>query len=252
MMQGDWGGYSKRGENEEGGIEYYNTWLSHSDVWVKPFDLCEFSNDKRNKKQIDIKIRNALRELPSVIEAIEHLIDIDRWNDCFFSRDAIDIIRTALGRFLNLIISSALYEDDTARLRKKRELYFKIHDNLRDLLSINNDFSVYATLEATQKTAPTNPRFEKTLKENIGNNYCRQYAYELIDTIFKREASIIFDWMERGKSADDISEMKAEKSKIFENYIKTPLATLAPKEKACAQETLRSAKELLELVPDVL
>ena len=57
--------------------------------------------------------------------------------------------------------------------------------------------------------------------------------------------------MERGKSADDIPEMMVEKSKIFENYIKTPLATLAPKEKACAQETLRSAKELLELVPDV-
>lgn len=252
MMQGDWGGYSKRERGEEGSIEYYNKWISHSDVWVKPYDLCGLTDDERYAKQINMKVKDALGELPAVIEVIEGLIRIGRWGDSFFTRDAIDIIRTVLGRFLNLIISSALYENDAKKLRKKRELYFKMHDILRDLLSINNDFSVYETLGTIQKTAPTNPRFEKTLKENIGNSYCRQYAYELIDTIFKREASIIFDWMERGKSADDISEMKAEKSKIFENYINTPLSTLAPKEKACAQEALRSAKELLELVPDVL
>ena len=97
----------------------------------------------------------------------------------------------------------------------------------KKLLALSSDFSMLATLNALRDTAPTNPKFERTLKENIGNRYCRQPAYELMDSLFRREAEVLFSWMAEHSSADEF-DFAAECDKIFSDFLDTPLTDMQP------------------------
>lgn len=81
------------------------------------------------------------------------------------------------------------------KLKKIREKYFLLLSSLSELVHFNTDFSLYESLKELEKAAPVNPNFERTLKQNILNEYCRQCCSELIDFVFKDEAQLVFDWV---------------------------------------------------------
>ena len=253
VMLGDWGGYSRREENEPNALEFYNTWVSHSDLWVNPLKVLHLKDDIRYCKQTNFKIERSKTTLSNVIGAIESLASYEElWGNNFFKRDAIDIIRTALGRYMNFLLASALYDTDIEIVKKKQEVYFILHDTLKKLLSLSDDFSVYQTLIAIQTTAPTNPNFEKTLKENIGCSYCRQYAFELMDTLFKKEARLVFGWMMNGKHEYDAKKISEEAKQIFENFLDTPLPQIKEHNIYKPSEIAYQSANCLKLICEVL
>lgn len=253
MMQGDWGGYSVRKDGEEHSTEFYNRWLSHSDLWVKPFDTLALRKDMRYKKQSELKISTAMDCLDDVISVIKDLASYtELWKDEFFKRDAIDIIRTSCGRFLNFLIASSLYDENASTVSRKKAIYIELHDTLKKLLSANDDFSLNKTFEDLHAVSPVNPNFEKTLKQNIGNEYCRQFCYELMDILFKKESSLLFDWIADGKKEENIEPLMQKKTEIFDCFMRTPLSELKPKTKYDASETALEIADILEQLKGVL
>jgi hypothetical protein len=223
MMLADWGGYSKRGADDPLDTEYYNKWASHSDIWTKPTSLFKVRGDMRYLRQIRAKIKAAKEKLASVIDVITAFASLgELWECTFIKRDAIDIVRTTVGRFLNFLLVAALHENDVNVVKKQKELYMELVGALSVLLNANDDFSVYKTLEALKATAPTNPDFERTLKENISNYYCRQAAQELMEPI-RRESERIFDWILDGKKAEQIDAVNAAVLKAEAEFFDTPM-----------------------------
>lgn len=253
MMQGDWGGYSQRKDGEEQATEFYNHWLSHSDLWVKPFDSLPLRKDMRYKKQVYLKITSAKACLDDVISVIKDLASYtELWNDTFFKRDAIDIIRTACGRFLNFLLVSSYYDENSLSVENKKRVYLILHDALKELLGENDDFSLYSSLEELRAVSPVNPDFEKTLKQNIGNSYCRQFCYELMDTLFKKEAALLFDWNINGRNEEELPSLMNKKTEIFESFMKTPLSQLKPEKQHNASKISLEIADVLEQIKDVL
>ena len=229
MMQGSWGGNSRRCEENEDSAKYHNTWLSHSDIWTTPMRGLARKKDARFQRQVNMKVAAAKQELDRVKTVIERLVKLSPvWENDFMRRDAIDIIRTAAGRTLNFLMATAIYDQDHALIGQKRALYFELYAALEDLLGTSKEFSMYHTLLATRETAPTNPDFEVTLKENIGCDYCRQYAYELMRLLLKPEAELLFDWMLTAKEKEDGERTLAETKKVFAQYLATPLSDVQP------------------------
>ena len=243
MMQGSWGSYSRRRKDAPFAGDKF---LKHSDLWTKPIFGLHYKNDERFKNHLARKIFNAKQELDRVIRVIQRLANLSpAWENDLMSRDAIDIIRTAAGRMLNFLMGSAIYDRDQALICKKRDLYLDLHSALTSLLTLSTDFSVYHTLLAMQETAPTNPDFEKTLKQNIGCDYCRQYAYEPMQTLFEPEARLMFDWMLTERQAED-DELTREKAKeLFDAYLEAPLADAQP-------ESLPNPREVALRIADLL
>ncbi len=255
MMMGDWGGYSVRDENDPMGAEYYNSWFSHNDLWTKTLTMgvLIIRDNMRYCKQSEQKICAAKAVWGDVIDVIETLAGYDElWTNTFFKRDAIDIIRTAAGRALNFLIISAMYDENTENIKAKKTVYIKLLDALRNLLGLHDDFSVYKTLQDIQAAAPTNPDFERTLKENICDRYCRQFAYELMDPLFRKESNILFDWLINGKKEEKIQEILEKGNKLFSAFLDTPLSDMKPSETYNPTEVALQVAECLKEVYHVL
>jgi len=229
LKLGDWCGYSRRQPDDEKYIEYYPKWHTHSDLWVKIFDVFKDRHSDAFRQNMEWKLSQMMEQFDNVLTVLRGLANLtEQWNDEFFRRDAIDIIRTAASRFLNqLFISILFYFDDKSTLSKKTACYLDLLEATKKLLALSSDFSMLATLNALHDTAPTNPKFERTLKENIGNRYCRQPAYELMDSLFRREAEVLFSWMADHSSADEF-DFTAECDKIFSDFLETPLTDMQP------------------------
>ena len=247
MKLSSWGGYSKRDDNDEKKVEYYNSWYSHSDIWNKPITV--ISNSHSNiwlKKQFEMRTERALPYFDTLADTVVKLGKIlSTKNDEFISRDVIDIIRTIVGRCLNFLYAKAIFNfDDKELINAIRPVYFELLDGLSELLYLSDDFSMYATLKALWETAPTNPDFERTLKENIGCDYCRQYCYEQIELLYKKETEAAFDWMLNHSRAER-PDLVSVKSKIKEEYMNTSLESIANKEKADVRVLTQSFSQLL-------
>ena len=116
----------------------------------------------------------------------------------------------------------------------------------------NDDFSLYSSLEELRAVSPVNPDFEKTLKQNIGNSYCRQFCYELMDTLFKKEAALLFDWNINGRNEEELPSLMNKKTEIFESFMKTPLSQLKPEKQHNASKISLEIADVLEQIKDVL
>lgn len=253
MMQGDWGGFSVREDADPLGTEYYSSHMSHGDLWVKPFRIISLKDDVRFKKQTALKINKAKVELSHLIELANAMATFpEALQNPFFKRDSIDMVRTILGRFLNFLMESAVYDTDAATVEAKKSLYLTIIDLLKEVLSLSKDFSLLDSLYSLQAVAPTNPTFEKTLKQNIGCDYCRQYCFELTEALFKKEALLIFDWILDGKREDAIPIINEAKQNNFELFLETPLVQYQPHIQKDAAEIIRQVAIVLESLRNML
>jgi Txe/YoeB family toxin of Txe-Axe toxin-antitoxin module len=73
-----------------------------------------------------------------------------------------------------------------------------------------------------------------------------------MDTVFKKEAMIIFDWVIGGKKEEDKLEMNTQKEEIFASYLETPLTKMQKIEKLSAKEVTHRISKDLRLIYEVL
>ena len=219
MKQASWGGYAKI---ESDGFETDSLWNTHSDMWVKPASALNNIGDKRYSDFFEKAVSNAAPRLPELSDIIEKLADInERTDSVFLRRDSIDIIRTVCGRFMNYLLAEALFKPcGQEKIDLIQVRYNELLSRLSELLRFNPDFSLYASLKELEKTAPVNPRFADTLKNNIGNDYCRQCCSELIDFLFIGEAAAVFEW---AKTRGDKSVPKKKAKELEKAFSATPL-----------------------------
>lgn len=224
----DWGTFSDVKEGDENYIKFMGEYSNNS-FWTRPINtVSEKLYKPRMQAYIKMRIEDALVQLPAVTGEIRALANISGITEnAFAKRDAIDIVRTAAGRFLDYLFYSIVLGNIDEREAKIKE-YYTLLDALRDLLSQTSDFSLYETIEALKIEAPVNPDFEITLKKNNGCRYNRTFVYEIIDSVYKKECEAVFKAIE-GKEYTEAISLAEESKEIFDAYLKTPLAELRPK-----------------------
>ena len=170
--------------------------------------------------------------------------------DTFIRRDIIDIARTVCGRFLNYLLAKAFLRFGMpVETEEIRIVYQRLTALLSELLRHTKDFSVYETLLQLRETAPVNPDFERTLKENILNNYCRQYAAELIDGVFQKESEAVFDWLQKPYEQAELRRISAD---ICSKFMQTPLSDMQKKAENSLPEALRRIVTEIEKTQKIL
>lgn len=226
---GDWGGWSQRSPEDEKFLEYSSLWYAHQDIWTKPLRFMKNGETAHCISYYDHKIAQTAPTLPDAVDAIKKLsAHRNALNDPFVLRDAVDMTRTLLGRMLNFLLIKALAANgDTEKIKELKNDYLEMLEIMKQLLSLNSDFSVYQTLLDMKATAPTNPDFEPVLKMNICNQYCSQPAYELVAFLCKDEANAYFDYL-MAKENDKVYDFDAKYNEIFEQFNKTRLEDMQP------------------------
>lgn len=154
-------------------------------------------------------------------------------DDNMVLRDIYDIARTVLGRYVDFAIRLA----ETAFLRKDSYMYAvmdaaeALMKSLRDLMASHTDYSLLDSLHHMQNTAPTNPNFEITLKNNAENGYCRAYIYENAAYLYVPEMEILFSEVKKAFEASTALDRDCVMRKVQDNrerFYRTPLADMKP------------------------
>lgn len=251
----DWGSYSHRQKGDEKYVEYCANWFAHQDMWSKltSFLQNEFVRLENLMDYHSLKLEKTLTLTENIVSALNKLAENGRaLENAFILRDSVDMTRTVLGRFLNYILIKALSAlGNERRIRLLKERYMRLMDIMAEVLSLNDDFSIYQTKRYLERTAPTNPRFELTLKRNIYNYYCSQGAYELIATVFKPEGELAFDWFMTadGKTPPDFSKAMR---KINEKFFDTSLEDMQPSARPDPKDVIRRAAAAVSELSEVL
>ena len=196
-------------------------------------------------------VKKAKQQIESLSEVLNSLAAINaETEDKFIRRDTIDIARTVCGRFLNYLLAKAFFRFGMpAETEEIRIVYQRLTALLSELLRHTKDFSVYETLLQLRETAPVNPDFERTLKENILNNYCRQYAVELIDSVFQKEGEAVFDWLQKPYEQAELRRISAD---ICREFMQTPLSDMQKKAENSLPEVLRRIVTEIEKAQKIL
>lgn len=162
--------------------------------------------------------------------------------DDFMRRDIIDLARTTVSRvqsygFARLALSMEEWRNGKCEAGTVLALLGSIGETVRleaDLLAAHEDYSLYDALKLLEKKHETNPDFEKTLKGNAENTYCRSYISELFSGIYQPEMKVYTEWVTAKINADDRSawerpaEFDAQEKAIQDKFYETPLKKLAP------------------------
>ena len=243
---GDWGGYSRRKEGDPMYAEYCASWFAHNDIWSSITVYLQYNYcDKGLLQYYEGKISLTKPMMSDILSSLNTLAKLE-CSDEFVLRDAVDLARTVLGRFMNyLIVKAVICVNDKELLKKLKVQYLQMMDVMAELLSLNSDFSMYQTLLDIQRVAPVNPNFEATLKRNINNRYCAQPAYELVTRVFAEEGELAFDWL-IGADADSVPDFRKQMREIGKRFIDTPLEAIQPSNKATLKETIIKVSEVVE------
>lgn len=252
IKMGDWGGFSKRTPDDEKFAEYYGSWYTHNDMFSKPIRSCYMTTKSLPKltMHFDYKaniLRPILPDVKNVMLALSQ--NKEALKDTFVLRDAVDMARTVLGRLLNHLLVVGLNNgNNPEKLAEVKALYFELLDIMVEVMALNDDHSMLASLNALKEVAPVNPNFEITLKRNIMNLYCVQPAVELMG-VLKAEAEAAFDWILNG-NVDNLTELVEKGNAIHEEFYNTPLKDLQPKEQydacACFEKTANAVQKIID------
>ena len=226
----DWGSRTQRSKDEENYEDYANLTYGHFDIWTRLtlFLAKPDSDDPVLRKFFVKRLKKYAAVKGQAAKALLHLPVNARFKgEPFVWRDVIDLVRTMLGRYLNLVIITALESaNNPDQILKLKLQYKKLMDIMIDILSINPEFSMLATLEDLRKVAPVNPDFEITLKQNLCNGYCLQPAYEPAYCIFRNEIDAGFEYLMSDEK--DKEKLLQKRDDILTVFWNAPLKELQP------------------------
>ncbi len=228
----DWGGNTSRDESDPDWEKYINPWGDHCDLWCEPIRAYQLIGDYHSVRHL-IYMLNLARDInkgaAKVLRILAALPE-KAWEDPFVHRDAVDLARTAVGRFMHYSIMKAIalkYYEREDEIPGIRVEFKALEETLAPILAFHDDFSMAATLERLKKTAPVNPNFEKTLKRNFVNVYSAQYAYEPCKYHYPLETAQLFDFLEdKNAKKPSIEEYTGAVNSFRERFYDKPLAEM--------------------------
>ena len=254
IKQKDWGGYSRRRPGDDKYMEYCSSWFVHQDMWTKLSDsihiCCTDSNLINHYHYLFLLAKPLTKDIVAAMRLLSS--NPEAFKVPFILRDAIDLTRTVISRFLNFLITQAVPQIGNADRISVLEIHYqKLLNIMSELLALNPDFSVYQTLLSLHATAPTNPNYEISLKRNIYNGYCTQAAYELVTHIFCHESKLVFDWMKNG-DALAVPDFHEAMKPVVEHFFETPLADMQPREFTPLTEVISKAADTVDEICKIL
>lgn len=229
----------------------------------------------QNIKDLKTICNSLCTELKHTSDVINGLVNMTNANydNLQWRRDVLDMGRTIASRayFASLAKGSLSMEKwrqkevDVSEIKRYSELSKKLLATLSDLLSMSDDFSMYASLqklydaEYIEGMPPmVNPHSEQTLKGNSENDYCRSHHYELVEHVYRPELEEYWNWVFKQIKSGDRSEWKrpqefSEQKKIIEDrFYKTSLKEMAPTKKRNARSFSKVLSRLNNQVNDLL
>ena len=202
---------------------------------------------------------------PLVANAVDTLVALSGEDfaklDAMTRRDLIDIARTTLARMIELqmarigrVWNEYVFGGEADAVRRELAKTRALGQALTKVLGSSDEFSLNASL-AGMRRHPTNPDFEKTLKGNAENIYCRSFIYELAKEIYEPAFAAFSRWAEGRLARGDRSRLNgtaAEQDKLFdavrEAFYAKPLAEMAP----CPERALAALPGVLRRAADEL
>lgn len=185
-------------------------------------------------------LKEAKRNRKAAEEILLGLVEIaaSASADELLCRDLFDIARTVVGRYVNFGIMHCekLYADIISEQEEGRSQSEEMEcmmretvsllESLADMLSLHEDYSMYASLKRLESVTDTNPDFEVTLKRNGENSYCRSYIFENVRYLYVPEMKIVFEEVKRacrfGEKVDR-ERMGKRREENREVYYSVPL-----------------------------
>ena len=174
---------------------------------------------QRNIKHIGTTVNplpQLFRELAGVLNGADE----------FLYRDIIDLARMGVARIRNYGLSKLVLAMESWRNGKTQgkavkallkqivlctELEYKV-------ISAHTDFSMYESLKQLQAKHETNPDFEKTLKGNGENAYCRGWITEFYPSIYLPQLEFYAGWVTDKIDSDDRTPW--ERPECFDDALK--------------------------------
>lgn len=231
-------------------------WYSPHDPEILPGYFCDelfhiLRNDfyshldepflQRHRRMVN-HMSPAIAAAPALFEALSKIADK---TDLFLLRDVTDLARMAVARVQNFAFSKLALEMEAWRSGKAAADTIKyllkqlclMTELEYHLVSTHPDYSMYNSLKLLEQKHETNPDFEKTLKANAENSYCRSCITELFPGIYLPQLKFYADWVSGKLDSGDTSPWRRTAGfdsaiqQIRDEFYNTPLAELAA---ACA------------------
>ena len=231
------------------------TWAGPADESMIGDDLYEDIRERapfkaEEGKKYEIILAPFMETKAAAIQILSMLTEIPL-DDEKTRRDAFDIARTVIGRFINAAILRAeisFAKKDAAGVEKASQIAVSLIQALGLLLGGHEDYSLLASLERLRTETEVNPNFERTLKNNAEHEYNRAHIYENAVYLYLPEAKL---WLGAATEAAkagvplDKNVLKAEMERIRAVYFDTPLKEMKREHKPLSEVAMQ-AKDFIE------
>ena len=195
-------------------------------------------------------------EAPGVLRAFAQ-VDVKAAH-AFVRRDVFDLVRTVVSRALchacaelMLALSAWRYgAENVPEIERRFELIREAEVLFADILAANDEYSLYASLQALRAKHETNPDFEPTLKGNAENDYCRTFVTELFTGVYIPELDLcreIFREAVRGGKRELVGLDDPRFAAIRDRFYAVPLKDLAPDEAEAGARFAAKLRQLADL-----
>ena len=238
----------------------------HHDFYAKPFSyLTQLSAINLQRAAF---YRERLADLiPAAPALLRRLADIrlEQESPMLF-RDVIDLARTAAGRILLFAYTRLIGDldawhhghDNQEEVRFATTTIHQLMNCFGNILAASPEFSLHASLLDLQAKHECYPDFEKTLKGNAENFYCRTAITELVFNVYLPEYQLVEEWIEERLNENNRSlwinppdRLKTARQAVIDRFYDTPLAEMAPDTPAARAklaDTLRQTARLGETI----
>lgn len=243
-----WGGYSRREKGDPDWEKYVCSWTAHCEMWTDSVIVFpDTLNDDHMQAHFRWQLSRSLPLLPKAVTVLRRLAELpaSAWEDPFVRRDAIDLARTMTGRFLNLALMEISVRNGQG-CKGLADRFMELMGTLRDMLDLHPDYSMLATLKAINETCPVPASFEKTLKHNLVNGYCRQYASEPMQFLFPEECRLVLDWVCEPAEGRGKADLMPQRAVLLQKFMDTPLEQMQPETVPEPSVVMRNAADQLE------
>ena len=238
----DWGGVTKRKPDDEDWVKYIGGSYVYREMWTDARIMLTATMHQHVIPHFVYRLHEYAAHPQYASQMLRTLAALpnEAWQDGFILRDGVDLARSIIGRMMNLICMKAMVQRNRQKLDEieaLRPTLIRLLDDLTVILACHDDHSMNATLEKIANTCPINKNFELTLKRNIANTYCRQYAYEMVRELYPKEINYVFDILCNPEKIPPKEEYEGRYYAFLDKFMATPLGDIRPN----GNEDLRSA-----------
>ena len=245
-------------------MRYFTRHTLSGELHLRPFQYVYhgITGDTNSKHLLEQEkfVNDNSAEFAAMPELFRKIAKIDFGKaDNFIRRDLIDIARSTAGRLhigaycrFTLDYNAWRKGDLPAeKVLKDLQLIRRLYPLQLGILGTSEDYSLYASLLDLQRKHECNPDFEKTLKANVENAYCRTSACELIPLLIDEYYFIFAPYVQKLKTGEksalvfkEIPDIMEKYTSLVDKFYATALADAAPNF-AKAREELPATLEAL-------